>query len=240
MLWNSVSFTGFFGIFIPAPVASGARSAAASDAGAEAFRFGNILFDLQNASTPPVLLLKRRVPISTEMGCGASSSVIEYAQVAPGGPGGRRSSADGDEVEAFPTRPQLPTPVMDRIWVVHQQAMTTSCIKEFMGLLGLKAKDMQGGMRVFAKLTKASGIELAKLADLLRMPAGASSPLAMCFFKAVASTSADGTAQGLTYRTFMFFLAMFKHGPLAQPEKLRFWYNIMMLATDPQVVATHC
>ena len=31
-----------------------------------------------------------------------------------------------------------------------------------------------------------------------------------------------------------------KHGPLAQPEKLRFWYNIMMLATDPQVVATHC
>jgi hypothetical protein len=177
-----------------------------------------------------------------EMGCGASSSVIEYEKVAKGEPGGmrRRRSADGDEVEAFPSPPQLPTPVMDRMWVVHQQAMTTSCIKEFMGLLGLKAKDMQGGMRVFAKLTKVSGIPLAKLADLLRMPAGASSPLAVCFFKAVASTSADGTAQGLTYRTFMFFLAMFKHGPLAQPEKLRFWYNIMMLATDPQVVATHC
>jgi hypothetical protein len=55
MLWNSVSFTGFFGIFIPAPVASGARRDAASPARPElgriaapptwdpgAFRLGNM------------------------------------------------------------------------------------------------------------------------------------------------------------------------------------------------------
>ena len=174
------------------------------------------------------------------MGCGASSSVIEYAQVAPGGLGGlrRRGSASGeDEVEAFVAR-HLPTPVMDRLWVVHRQAMATSCIKEFMGLLGLRAKDMQGGMRVFLKLTKAPGSPLGKLEDMLRLPAGASgqpNPLAVRFFNAVASTSADGASQGLTYRTFMFFLAIFKHVPLAQPEKLRFWFTIMILANVPQV-----
>lgn len=172
------------------------------------------------------------------MGCGAStSSVIEYAQVAPGlgGLGRRNSDPLGDEVVDF-AMPILQTPVMDRMWAVRKQAMSTACIKEFMALLGLKTKDMQGAMRVFTRHTPDPGIPLEKLAAMLRLPSGdtssPTSPLLAHFFIAVASTSADGASQGLTFRTFMFFHAIFKHAPLENAEKLRFWYNIMKLSND--------
>jgi len=171
------------------------------------------------------------------MGCGASSSVIEYAQVAPSVRGGmrRRGSVDDDEVVEFGS-PHLPTPVMDRFWNAHKNAMSTADIKEFMALLGLKTKDMQGGMRVFTKVTKGAGISVEKVAAMLRLPLGASgqmNPLLLNFFKAMASTSADGASQGLTYRTFMFFHAVFKHAPLANAEKIRFWHHVMKQGNDP-------
>jgi len=175
---------------------------------------------------------------SGAMGCGAStSSVIEYAQVAPGGRGGLRrrvSASEEDDLVDFAV--QLPTPIMDRMWAVREQAMSTSCMKEFMALLGLKTKDLQGCMRVFVKLTKGPGIALEKLTDMLRMPTNASgqvSPVVVHFFNAVASTASDGKSQGLTFRTFMFFHAIFKQLPMAQHEKLRFWFNIMTLSNDP-------
>jgi hypothetical protein len=174
------------------------------------------------------------------MGCGAStSSAVEYAQVAPGG-GGRRGgmwrAISADEDDVVDAGLHVPTPVMDRMWAVHGQAMATPCMKEFMALLGIKTKDMQGGMRVFAKMTKEPGIPIRKLADMMRLPPGAAgqtSPVLVHFFNAVGSTSANGSPQGLTFRTFMFFHAVFKHAPLANAEKLRFWYDVMMLSNDP-------
>lgn len=172
------------------------------------------------------------------MGCGAStSSVIEYAQVAPGGArrGGMWRQAEFEDEDAvLDAGLQVPTPVMDRMWAAHKQAMATSCMKEFMALLGIKTKEMQGGMRVFAKVTRAPGIPMAKLADLMRLPSttGQVSPMLVHLFNAVGSIGADGSSQGLTFRTFMFFHAILKHAPLANAEKIRFWYNVMKLSND--------
>ena len=102
---------------------------------------------------------------------------------------------------------QVPTPVMERMWAVRKQAMATSCMKEFVALLGIKTKDMQGCMRVFTKATKTSGIPMAKLAATMRLPSGATgqaSPVLVHLFNALGSIGADGASQGLTFRTFMF------------------------------------
>lgn len=130
---------------------------------------------------------------------------------------------------------------MDKMWAVQSKAMTTVCMKEFTALLGIKTRDMQGGMRVFTKLTKAAGISADKMATILRLPSGSNaheggqaSPLLMHFFNAAVSSSAGGASQGLTYRSFMFFHATFQHAPLANPEKARFWYNVMKLSNDSE------
>ena len=92
MLWNSVSFTGFFGIFIPAPVASGARRDAASDAGAEAFRRGVLICvvdcdkqkELSNLhqvrGIPDLRLYRKGAEVKRKTGYGGSLADLETWQ----------------------------------------------------------------------------------------------------------------------------------------------------------------